>query len=128
MKVDFDPSLIWVTQWQERNLIVFKGKHGEKQNYDFEVAENWIVSVWPKIQEHYTSSEIYNCDRRGFTIMLYQKELCPLKTKNFLVARNQKSNLPSYLLPTLMAQTNYSCLSSENLLICTALEELRNSQ
>ena len=40
MKVDFDPSLSWVTRWWEHNLIVFKGKHGEKQDHDCEAAEN----------------------------------------------------------------------------------------
>ena len=39
MNVDFDPSLSWVTQWQECNLIVFKRKHGEKQDHS-EAAEN----------------------------------------------------------------------------------------
>ena len=65
MKVDFDLSLSWVTRWRECNLIIFKRKHGEKQDHDSEVAKNWIVSVWPKIQEHYSASEIYNCDETG---------------------------------------------------------------
>ena len=72
--------------------------------------------------------------RRAFTFMLYQRKLCALKMKNSLVARNQKSNLPSYLLPTWIFQTSYFrqallycqhgyCrpFSSENLLICAAL-------
>ena len=52
-------------RWRERNLIVFKRKHGEKQDHDFEAAENWIVSVWPKIHKRYSASEIYNCDEIG---------------------------------------------------------------
>ena len=65
MNIDFDPSLSWVTRWRERNLIVFKRKHGEKQDHDSEAAENWITSVWPKIQDDYSPSEIYNCDETG---------------------------------------------------------------
>ena len=65
MKVDFDPSLSWVFHWQECNLIIFKCRHGEKQEHDSEAAENWIVSVWPKIYKHYSASEIYNCDEMG---------------------------------------------------------------
>ena len=65
MNVDFDPSSSWVTRWRERNLIVFKRKHGEKQDHDSEAAENWITSVWPKIQNDYSASDIYNCDETG---------------------------------------------------------------
>ena len=65
MKVDFDQSPSWVTRWQERNLIVFKRKHGEKQDHDSEAAENWMVSVWPKIHRRYSASEIYNCNETG---------------------------------------------------------------
>ena len=39
MKADFDPSQsCQVTRWLERNLIVFKRKHGEKQDHDSEAA------------------------------------------------------------------------------------------
>ena len=58
MNIDFDPSSSWVTRWRERNLIIFKRKHGEKQGYDSEAAENWITSVWPKIQDDYSPSKI----------------------------------------------------------------------
>ena len=40
MYVNFDPSSSWVTRWRERNLIVFKRKHGEKQDHDSKAAEN----------------------------------------------------------------------------------------
>ena len=43
----------------------FKRKHGEKQGHDSELAENWIVSVWPIIHKHYSASEIYNCGETG---------------------------------------------------------------
>ena len=49
IKADFDLLSSWVTCWQERNLIIFKCKHDQKQDHDFEAAENWIVSVWSKI-------------------------------------------------------------------------------
>ena len=65
INVNFDPSSSWVTRWRERNLIVFKRKHGEKQDHNSEATENWIVSVWPKIHERYSASEIYNCDKTG---------------------------------------------------------------
>ena len=65
MNLNFDPSSSWVTRWRECNLIVFKRKHGEKQDHDFQATENWIVSVWPKIHERYSASEIYNCDETG---------------------------------------------------------------
>ena len=89
MKVDFDPSLSWVTWWQERNLIIFKRKHGEKQDHDSEAAENWIVSVWLKIQEHYFASEIYNCDETGlYFCALPEETLC---FKNEELSGSQKS-------------------------------------
>ena len=56
MNLNFDSSSSWVTRWRERNLIVFKHKHGEKQDHDSKAAENWIASVWPKIHEHYSAS------------------------------------------------------------------------
>ena len=49
MNLNFDLSSSWVTRWRECNLIVFKRRHGEKQDHDSEAAENWIASVWPKI-------------------------------------------------------------------------------
>ena len=62
MNDDFNPSPSWIQRWRERNLIVFKRQHGEKQDHDSEAAEHWLTSVWPRIQDHYAVSEIYNCD------------------------------------------------------------------
>ena len=82
MKVDFDPSLSWVTRWQECNLIVFKHKYGEKQDHDSEATENWIVSVWPKIQERYSASEIYHFDEMGLYFhALPEGNLCFINEK-----------------------------------------------
>ena len=90
MKVDFDPSLSWVTWWQEHNLIVFKHKHGEKQDHDSEVAENWIVSVWPKIQERYSASEIYNCDETGLYFRALPKETLCFKNEKLSGSKKSK--------------------------------------
>jgi len=65
MGVDFDPSLSWVHRWQERNGIIFKRQHGEKHSHDTEAAEYWIASVWPRIQEQYSASDVYNCEKTG---------------------------------------------------------------
>ena len=65
MNLNFDSSSSWVTRWRERNLIVFKCKHGEKQDHYSESAKNWIVSVWLKIHERYSATENYNCDETG---------------------------------------------------------------
>ena len=89
MNINFDPSSSWVTRWRERNLIVFKRKHGEKQYHDSEVDENWIVSVWPKIHEHYSASEIYSCDETGlYFCALPEGTLC---FKNDKLSGSKKS-------------------------------------
>ena len=91
MNLNFDPSSSWVTRWRERDLIVFKRKHGEKQDHDFEAAENWIASVWPKKMSAILPQKFTTVMKRGFTFMHYQRELCALKMTNSLVARSQKN-------------------------------------
>ena len=122
MKADFDPSPSWITHWREHNLIVFKRKHGEKQNHDSEAAENWTVSVWQKYMSFNLPHKFTTVMRWGFTFVHYQRKLCALKRKNSPVARNQKNALPSYLLQTLMVRTSYT-----HLLIHAALGENKNS-
>ena len=55
--------------------------------------------------------------RRDFISVLYQSELYALKIKIFLIARNQNSDLQSYLLQTWMVQASYGGLLLENLII-----------
>ena len=106
---DFDSSPSWVTCWRERNFIVFKHKHDEKQDHDSEAAENWIVSVCPKIHEFYSAPEIYNCDETGLYFRALPEGTCALKMKNSLVTRNQKNSLLSYLLQTWFRQITAIC-------------------
>ena len=73
MNVDFDPSSSWVTRWRERNLIVFKLKHGEKQDHDSEAAENWIISVWLKIQDDFLPQKFTTAMKLGFTFVHSQR-------------------------------------------------------
>ena len=123
MNVDFDPSSSWVTRWQETNLIVFKQKHGEKQDHDSEVAENWITSVWPKIQNDYSASNSYNCDETGLYFRALSEGTLCIKNEKLSAARSQKNALQFCLLQTWMVQTSYIHLSLENLLIHAALGE-----
>ena len=62
MGISFDPSLSWVQRWRERQGIVFKTQHGEKQDHDSAAAEHWVSNVWPDIQSKYDACDIYNCD------------------------------------------------------------------
>ena len=90
MNVDFDPSSSWVTRWREWNLIVFKRKHGEKQDHDSEAAENWITSVWPKIQDDYSPSEIYNCDETGLYFRALPKDTLCFKNEKLSGSKKSK--------------------------------------
>ena len=45
MDVDYDPSMSLITRWRDPSLIVFKRKHGEKQDHNSKAAENWITFV-----------------------------------------------------------------------------------
>ena len=80
MNDDFNPSPSWIQRWRERNLIVFKRQHGKRQDHDSEAAEHWLTSVWPRIQDRYAASEIYNCDETG----IYYRVL-PEGTKCFKI-------------------------------------------
>ena len=65
MGIDFNPSVSWVTRWRERNFISFTSKHRRKLNCNSAADKHWLNSVWPKIQERFAASEIYNCDETG---------------------------------------------------------------
>ena len=65
MGISFDPSISWVQWWRERQGIVFKRQHGEKQDHDSVAAEHWVSNVWPDIHSKYAASDIYNCDETG---------------------------------------------------------------
>ena len=90
MKTDFDPSPNWVTRWPERNLIVYKRKHREKQDHDSEAAENWTVSVWPKAHERYSASEIYNCYETGLYFRALSKGILCIKNANLSDSKKSK--------------------------------------
>ena len=93
MNLNFDPSSSWVTRWRERNLIVFKRKHGEKQDHDSEAAENWIASVWPKVHERYSASEIYNCDETGLYFRALPEETLCFKNDKLSGSKKSKERL-----------------------------------
>jgi len=88
---DFDPSPSWMQRWRERNFIVFKRQHGEKQDYDSAAAEHWLTSVWPRIQDRYAASEIYNCDETGVYYWALPEGTMCFKMKSFPAGGSQKN-------------------------------------
>jgi len=94
---DFDPSPSWMQRWRERNFIVFKRQHGEKQDYDSEATEHWLTSVWPRIQDRYAASEIYNCDETGLYYWALPEGTMCFKNEKLSGRRKSKERLTDLL-------------------------------
>lgn len=62
---DFSASDGWLSRWKERNGIVFKKLHGEKEDCDVAGAESWFEKKWPDISERYAPQDIFNTDETG---------------------------------------------------------------
>ena len=64
-KTDFVASDGWLSRWKVRHGIVYKRMHGEKQDADFDGAEDWTSRVLPEYLSNYGPDDIYNADETG---------------------------------------------------------------
>nr|XP_042912844.1 tigger transposable element-derived protein 6-like [Parasteatoda tepidariorum] len=62
---DFKATDGWLTRWKERNNIVYRKLHGEKQDADFSSAADWVNDVWPTLIKDYKPEQIFNTDETG---------------------------------------------------------------
>lgn len=62
---NFTPSNGWLTRWKQRNNIVFRKLHGEKQNADFDAANYWKTNILPDLLKDYDPHQIFNTDETG---------------------------------------------------------------
>ena len=58
-------SVGWLDGFKNRKDVRFKQAEGEKLSADFDAAENWIKTEWPKLRQEYEPSQIYNTDETG---------------------------------------------------------------
>ncbi|XP_041366979.1 tigger transposable element-derived protein 4-like [Gigantopelta aegis] len=64
MNIDhFNPTSGWLSQWKERNTIVYKKLHGEKRMS--QLLTTWLKTVLPEILQKYKADDIYNADETG---------------------------------------------------------------
>ena len=57
---NFNPIDGWLTRWKERNNIVYRKLHGEKQDTDFDAADNWMTIILPQLLKDYDPSQIFD--------------------------------------------------------------------
>ena len=55
----------WLTRLKERNNIVYCKLHGERQNADFDVADNLMITILPIFLKDYDFTQIFNSDETG---------------------------------------------------------------
>ena len=63
-----------------------------KQDHDSEAAENWITSVWPKIQNDYSASTIYNCDVTGLYFRALPEGILCFKNEKLSGSKKSKEH------------------------------------
>ena len=56
----FNPIDDWLTKWKERNVILYRKLHGEKQDTDFDAAVNWMTTISPQLLKDYDPSQIFD--------------------------------------------------------------------
>ncbi|GBN34699.1 Tigger transposable element-derived protein 4 [Araneus ventricosus] len=62
---DFKATDGWLNRWKDRNNIVYRKLHGEKQDADSASAEDWRKDVWPTLIKDYKPDQIFNTDETG---------------------------------------------------------------
>ncbi|GBN52467.1 Tigger transposable element-derived protein 4, partial [Araneus ventricosus] len=62
---DFKATEGWLTRWKDRNNIVYRKLHGEKQDADSASAEDWSKDVWPTLIKDYKLDQIFKTDETG---------------------------------------------------------------
>ncbi|GBN70348.1 hypothetical protein AVEN_196073-1 [Araneus ventricosus] len=55
----------WLTRWKDRNNIVYRKLHGEKQDAYSASAEDGGKNVWPTLIKVYKFDQIFNTDEIG---------------------------------------------------------------
>jgi hypothetical protein len=74
--VNFKASSGWLTNWKNRNNVVFKQVCGESGAVDVQKCSVWINNL-PKLIENYSPDDIFNVDETGlFFKYLPEKLLC----------------------------------------------------
>ena len=76
---NFNPIDGWLTRWKERNNIVYRKLHGEKQDTDFDAAVNWMTTILPQLLKDYDPLRSSTQMKRDCSIRLYQSTLICLK-------------------------------------------------
>jgi len=68
-------------------------KKQEKQDHNSEAAEHWLTSVWPRIQDRYAASEIYNCDETGLYYRALPEGTMCFKNEKLSCGKKSKERL-----------------------------------
>ena len=61
---NFNPIDGWLTKWKERNNIVYRKLHGEKQDTDFDATDNWITTILTQLLKDYDPSQNFDTNER----------------------------------------------------------------
>lgn len=77
-KIDFKCSESWIYRFRQRHDIVVGKVCGEAASVSRSDCDNWLKTVFPKLTEGYTDSQIWNADETGLFF-----KLTPEKTLKF---------------------------------------------
>ena len=63
--IDFKASEGWLGKFKQRHNITYGKISEEALNVDLNVTNSWLINVWPKLNEKYTTDNIFNADETG---------------------------------------------------------------
>jgi hypothetical protein len=65
LKEDFKATDGWLTRWKEKDSIIYRKLHEEKQDCDGSATGNWLQTEWKTLLNTYSPDDIFNTDETG---------------------------------------------------------------
>ncbi|XP_041357847.1 tigger transposable element-derived protein 6-like [Gigantopelta aegis] len=87
-KPDFKLTNGWLCRWEERNCIVYKKAHGEKNDADLPAADNWMKEQLPKLPD-----DVYNADETGIYFRAIPDGTLIYKSEKLSGGKKQKERI-----------------------------------
>ncbi|GBN28635.1 Tigger transposable element-derived protein 4 [Araneus ventricosus] len=90
---DFKTIDGWLSRWKDRNNIVYRKLHGEKQYADSASAEDWRKNVWPTLIKDYKPDQIFNTDETGLFFRALPEHILLFKNESTGGSKKVKERL-----------------------------------
>lgn len=92
-KMDFECSESWIYRFRQRHDIVVGKVCGEAASVSQSDCDNWLKTVFPKLTEDYTDSQIWNADETGLFFKLTPERTLKFKGEKCVGGKLSKDRI-----------------------------------